>query len=85
MADDEGTRDSVAVVISPRELDYRALNQRISQHPGATYPEKLRGALGDQLHGEARTRTRDQLIELTAAAAPADTRVHALVIEFDKQ
>lgn len=84
-ADDEGTRDSVAVVISPRELDYRALNQRISQHPGATYSEKLRGALGAQLHGEARTRTRDQLIELTAASAPEDTRVHALVIEFDKQ
>lgn len=83
--DNEGTRDSVAVVISPRELDFRALNARISAQPGASYSEKLRGALGAQLHDGARTRTKDSLIELTADAAPSDTRVHALVLEFDKQ
>jgi hypothetical protein len=84
-ADNLGTRDSVAVVISPRELDYRALNARISAHPGATYSEKLEGALGNQLRGDLRARTRDQLIELTASPAPNDTGVHALVIEFDKE
>jgi hypothetical protein len=85
-ADELGTRDSVAVVISPRELDYRALNARISAHPGATYSEKLEGALGNQLRSDLRARTRDQLIELTAAPAAAnDTGVHALVIEFDKE
>ncbi|HLL81644.1 MAG TPA: C1 family peptidase, partial [Longimicrobium sp.] len=83
-ADELGTRDSIAVVISPKPLDFKALNDRISSQPGEGYAARLRAALGESLDGAARVRARDQLIELSSAQLAPD-KVNALVIEFDKR
>lgn len=83
-ADAQGTRDSIAVVVSPKPLDVRALNRRITGAAGVDYPAKLRAALGASLSSAARTSSVEKLIEL-ASSESRDDRVHALVIEFDKR
>jgi hypothetical protein len=82
-ADDKGTRDSVAVVISPRPLDFKSLNEKITAAKGATYAQKLLGALGQSQEQKAKVDKGDGLVHLEAAGADAD-KVHALVLEFDK-
>jgi len=82
-ADDKGERDSIAVVIASEPLDYRALNVAITSSAGGDYEAKLLSALGDKRSTKARTRVKDDLVELTASGTEAD-KVHALVIEFDK-
>lgn len=82
-ADEQGTRDAVAVVISPRALDYKALNDRITAAPGADYEGKLKAALGATINVRARARAGRDVVELTAPAGEA-AKVHALVLEFDK-
>lgn len=83
-ADATGTRDAVAVVISPKPLDPKALNARISSQPGVDYAERLSAALGDQLSRRAKARVVKDVVELTSSGAD-DDRVDALVLEFDKQ
>ena len=83
-ADDVGTRDSIAVVISPKPLDFKALNARITAQSARDYAGKLKAALGRSLDTGVRARTRDQLIELASSETSPD-KVHALVIEFDKR
>lgn len=82
-ADEQGTRDAVAVVISPKALDYKALNARITAAPGAGYADKLTRALGDSVNVKTRARAVSDLVELTAPAGET-AKVHALVLEFDK-
>jgi len=82
-ADQVGSRDSVAVVISGKALDYRALNAKITRATGATYADKLLSALGTRARDKATVRP-DSLVELDAEGIEAD-KVHALVLEFDKQ
>jgi hypothetical protein len=83
-ADELGSRDSIAVVISPKPLDFKALNERITSQSGTGYAAKLRGALGASLDSGGQARTREQLVELVSAQTDPD-KVHALVIEFDKR
>lgn len=83
-ADELGKRDSVAVVISPRALDFQALNTRINSAPGSTYAEKLLAAVGNVSSVRGRVNSREALVELDATGVEVD-RVHALVLEFDKQ
>lgn len=82
-ADDKGTRDSIAVVISPRELEYKGINSRISARSEASYGERVVRALGAELAQKARVEARDGSVELVVSAGELD-RLHAMVIEFDK-
>lgn len=82
--DELGTRDSVAVVISPKPLDVAALNARVSSQRSETYAGKLRAALGDSLVRDAQVRVVDGVVELSAPRVDP-TKVHALVLEFDKR
>ncbi|HEY3450720.1 MAG TPA: C1 family peptidase [Myxococcales bacterium] len=82
-ADDKGTRDSVAVVISPKALDFKRLNEEITGAAGASYGEKLQAALGDSLSSAAKARVAKDMVELDADESE-DGKVHALVLEFDK-
>lgn len=45
--DEVGGKDIMAVVVTKKPLDFSAFNQRINQSSGASYPEKLRNALGN--------------------------------------
>jgi hypothetical protein len=49
MPDSIGTRDEMAVVVSQQPLDWYAINNKISQHPGQDYAARLNAALGDRL------------------------------------
>ena len=81
--DDKGTRDSIAVVISPEPIDYDDLNTAITGAEGEDYAAKLTEALGNRLDPKGRTRTVDNLIELTTSSQEAE-KVQLLVLEFDK-
>lgn len=83
-ADEVGTRDSIAVVISPKALDFHELNERISAASPSDYPGKLRAALGRNLSTQANVRSVDRLVELRTNENDPD-KLHALVIEFDKR
>lgn len=82
-ADDKGTRDAVAVVLSPRALDFADLNKRITASAGGTYAAKVVKALGAALGKKPRTRAADGVVELEADGREAE-KVHAVVIELDK-
>lgn len=83
LADEKGTRDSVAMVISPKPLDFKKLNEEITAAAGGSYAEKLQAALGDRLSTGARVRAEKDLVALDAEAVEEE-KVHALVLEFDK-
>jgi hypothetical protein len=83
-ADDVGTRDYVAVVISPRPLDIKALNQQVSAQAGNSLTEKLQAVLGSRLSRKAAYSVDDNLVALTSAEKD-DAKVHAMVLEFDKR
>jgi hypothetical protein len=80
-ADNIGTRDSVAVVISPNAIDFKALNARIKAARGTSYAKKLVAALGMAEKSSARVDSGAGVVELSAAV----DKVHALVLEFDKR
>jgi hypothetical protein len=87
-ADDKGTRDSVAVVISPKAIDVQALNKKITAAAGGSYGEKLQAALqaefGEQLGSGARVRAVNDLVELVAEGEEV-AKLQSLVLEFDKR
>ncbi len=82
--DDVGTRDSIAVVISPEPLDFKALNEQITTEAGDTYAEKLTGVFGDQMISEPSVSIEDDLLSLTSEADQAD-KLYVMVIEVDKK
>lgn len=47
-ADDIGTKDYMAIVVTKQPLDYKALNDLINKQSG-TYDQKIKSALGSQL------------------------------------
>ncbi|HXB96189.1 MAG TPA: C1 family peptidase, partial [Puia sp.] len=49
MADSIGVRDVMAVVVSKQQLDWHAINARISQNPGQDYGSRFNAALAGKL------------------------------------
>jgi len=47
-ADDIGSRDRIAIVVTKEAIDFNALNQRINSSPGSGYAARLQAALADQ-------------------------------------
>jgi hypothetical protein len=47
-ADQIGSRDRIAIVVSKTQLDFEALNRRINQSPGNSYAAKFQAALAGQ-------------------------------------
>jgi hypothetical protein len=83
-ADNVGTTDYIAVVISYEPLNYADINQKISKAPGADYSAKLKNGLGKMLSTKATYGGNGSLVELRPTET--DTKlVHALVIGFDKK
>lgn len=48
-ADQVGNKDYMAVVITSKPIDYKSLNDKISKNASASYAEKVKFALSDQL------------------------------------
>ncbi|NBC09709.1 MAG: peptidase C1 [Bacteroidetes bacterium] len=48
VADDIGNQDYIAIVVSKKELDFNALNKKLSRSRASTYADKLQEALGSQ-------------------------------------
>ncbi len=82
-ADNLGTRDSVAVVISPKALDFKQLNVQVNAAAGVTYAEKVTKALGARLSSQAQLRAKGGAVEMSDSGNDGD-RVAMVVLEFDK-
>jgi len=82
-ADNQGTRDQIAIVASKKELDYNKLNDAITAGTQPTYAGKVNEALKSILApGASYSSTPDGRIYLKATANPS--QAVATVVAFDK-
>lgn len=82
LADNIGTRDYMAVVVTKKPIDYNQLNRKISQASGSTYAEKITNALGRDMVQNVQFTTSNGTVN-----ASCDTRgknALAVVLEIDK-
>ncbi|MEI9943598.1 MAG: C1 family peptidase [Chitinophagaceae bacterium] len=83
-ADSIGTKDQIAIVVSKNELNYDEVNKSISQTSGATFADKVNGALQNKLIRSVRfTNTADGAINFRADAN--DNEIVASIVAFDKR
>ena len=83
VADDVGTKDYMAIVISKDELDYNALNRAINQSTAAEYSDRINEALQNIAIRSARfSNTNDGRIYFKVDAN--DNKAVACVVAFDK-
>ncbi len=82
VADDIGTRDKIAVIISKEPLDYNQANQAINSAPGNTYDQKLQNALGGALKSSVNYKQGNVVSFETALGK---NEVVGFTIEIDKQ
>ncbi len=83
-ADSIGTKDQIAIVVSKNELNYDEVNKSISQTSGATFADKVNGALQNKLIRSVRfTNTADGAINFRADAN--DNEIGASIVAFDKR
>lgn len=82
-ADNQGTRDQIAIVASKKELDYGRLNETITASTQPTYAGKVNEALKSLLApGASYSSTPDGRIYLKAAANSGQAAV--TIVAFDK-
>ncbi|MBI1343823.1 MAG: peptidase C1A papain [Terrimonas sp.] len=83
-ADDKGTRDYIAIVVSKEQLDYDAINQQISQGTATDYAGKVNAALKNLAIRSTRfNSTGEGTIHFKAD--DAENAVVATIVAFDKQ
>ena len=82
-ADNLGTRDSVAVVISPKALDFKKLNEEINAAQGSSYGDKVSAALGARQSHAGQLAARNGTVELDSSGD--GDKVNLVVLEFDKK
>lgn len=82
MADQEGTKDFMAVVVSKKELDYAAFNTALNASKKASYAERLAEALGnDQVQNVAFQA--GEIIQFSCDVK--DKNTVGMVVEVNKQ
>jgi hypothetical protein len=82
VADDIGSKDYIAVVVSKKELDFNTVNKRLNSSNASTYAGKLEDALGNQ----RATQVNFQAGKTVAFEADVkDKPIVGMVIEIDKQ
>ena len=81
-ADDVGSRDKIAVVVSKVELNYEAVKELMNRSRKASYQGKLYDALGNQAITNVQFAA-DKTIDLLAETG--DKNCIGIVIEFDKR
>ncbi len=82
MADNEGNKDYIAVVVSKQELDYNALNSALNRSKQATYSGKLAEALGNNQVKSINFRSGD-LIQFECEAN--EKNAVGMVVEINKR
>lgn len=82
MADNEGNKDYIAVVVSKQELDYNSLNNALNTSKQSTYSGKLAEALGSNQVKNVNFRSGD-LIQFECDAK--DKNVVGMVVEINKR
>lgn len=83
-ADDIGSQDFMAVVVSKEELDYRSLNDKINRSPGGNYLAKLNKALGTQQISKPSFKLNASSVAFQGKAAGGQNVV-GVVLEIDKK
>jgi len=79
--DDQGNKDRIAIVVSKKELDYQAFNQKLNRSRQQTYAGKLREALGNDRIRNVNFRAGSTIA--FSADAKQGTMV-GMIIEVDK-
>jgi hypothetical protein len=83
-ADDKGTRDYIAIVVSKDELDYNAVNKAISGSSQSTYAGKVKDALQSMLINSATyNSTANGAIHFSGDAR--QNKAVATIVAFDKR
>jgi hypothetical protein len=83
-ADNVGTRDLIAIVVSKDELDYNDINSRISRASGSSYAEKVNSALQSILISSARFNSTGNG-EIYFKVDANSNKAVATIVAFDKQ
>lgn len=53
-ADDKGSKDKIAVLITKEPIDYYAMNKKITSARGRSYEDKVKNAFGDRIESNVR-------------------------------
>jgi hypothetical protein len=83
-ADDVGTQDFMAVVVSKDELDYQELNERINRTPGRDYLSKLNKAMGSMQISNPNFKLKASSVAFKGKTAGTQKAV-AVVLAIDKK
>jgi hypothetical protein len=83
VADDIGNKDYVAIVVSKEELDFNALNQKLSRSRSSSYAGKLQEALGNRQIRQLQFK--DSKNVAFEANTDGGGEAVGVVIEIDKQ
>jgi predicted RecA/RadA family phage recombinase len=82
-ADNVGSKDYVAVVVTKKPLDYKALSESISKSRSGSYSAKVAEALGSQIRNDIDFAEKSGNIGFDTRVNP-DDRI-AFIIEVDKR
>ncbi len=82
-ADDLGSKDYMAIVVSKKPFDYNQLNDLINKSPGSTYAEKVQRAIQSQQIPNVKFNSSGETIN--ANANTQGKNILAVVLEIDKR
>ncbi len=86
MPDSIGARDEMAVVVSRQQLDWNAINKKISQNPQQDYASRVNAALGDKLVREVKFLSSAKGNMQFALKSGADTTaIVATIVQISKK
>ncbi|MCS7073194.1 MAG: peptidase C1, partial [Bacteroidia bacterium] len=78
-----GNKDIMAVLLSKEELNIQDITKKMSAATGASYEDKLKSVLGNQLVAEKNIQYKDgEVIDFTVSKTPAS--IVAIVLEINK-
>lgn len=83
VADNIGNRDYIAVMVTKKPINYKAMNEQINRAAGNTYAEKVARAAGPQLVDNVNFQAQQGAVIFEASSS--NKNIVAAVIEIDKQ
>jgi hypothetical protein len=79
-----GNRDFMAVVVSRKPLDYKALNNQINSASGSSYEQKVLRALGRQHFKNVRINVAGTAVQFRGKAQNDNENAVAFILQVDK-
>ena len=80
-ADDKGTKDLIAIVVTKTAIDYKALNETINKAKGS-YAAKVNAAIADMQIDNVQFKTADNI---SFQCAPNGKNAVGVIVEIDKK